>query len=131
MKTLNEFKENLFKYYFLLGKYKSFEAIFSHFDEFNEDTQDELVKMYGQAGQVDSKNNEIKKDIFNSYKIIHSLEIHDFAKDLEVKLQDVLISTDNYLHNIFQIYNFNADDKEFLVSKDELSKIFKKITEEK
>ena len=82
MNSLNKSKENLFRYYSLLGKYKSFEAI-------------------------------------------HSLQTQDLTKEQKTKLQSLIIATDNYLHNVFQSYDFDANDKDFLVSKDELSEIFK------
>ena len=121
--NLNKFEDNLFKYYFLLNKHKSFEAIFSHFEEFEEFVQDELIEMYGQPGQVDAKNNEIIRDIISSFKAIKSLENNDFDNSQKLKIKQVIITIDKYLNNVFESYPFDETNEEYLLSKFDLTEI--------
>jgi hypothetical protein len=124
--NLNKLENNLFKYYFLLKKHKSFEAIFSHFDEFSESMQNDLIDMYGQPGQVEAKNNAIIKDILISFKAINSLNNNGYDTNMISKIQSVIISIDNYLNNLFESYAFDETSEEYLLSKYDLTEIINK-----
>jgi len=129
--NITKIEDNLFKYFYLLNKHKTCEAIFSLFDEFDEFTQDELIKQFGQPGVIDGKYMELKNDILSSFKAIKQLSGTNLDTNVESKLKEVIFTIDKYLDNVFGVYEFDINDVEYLLSKYDLIEIINKEYDEK
>jgi hypothetical protein len=122
--NIHKLEQNLYKYYFLLKTEHSFEAIFKYFDEFDKFIQDELIESFGNMGDLDIKNQKIENDIFNSFKVIKTLDLFDIDVQKKTYL-DFLIANDAYLDNVFNSYNFSEEDEKFILCKYDLNEILK------